>query len=108
MHLFWIVVFGALVHAATGLPTGVLRALGTGLVIVAIATAAIVINTDLTGWLAGVSEEYRAVWFKRVGYTVATKTDLPMLQAFAAGVVCLWFAGRNQRSYTGVQQCHTN
>jgi hypothetical protein len=97
MHLFWCAAFGAGVHAAAGLRRGLLRPLGVALVFGAAVAGALVIGRDLTRWLE-FADEHRHYWPRRVGYTLAVNTDLPLIQALAAGVACLVLAARRGRS----------
>jgi hypothetical protein len=97
MHLFWCVALGAGVHAAAGLRRGLLRPLGVALVFAAIVTGALVVGRDLTRRLEFVGDQ-RHLWPRRVGYTLAVSTDLPLTQALAAGAACLVLAARRGRS----------
>jgi hypothetical protein len=98
MHLFWFVVLAAGVHMATATHPPLLRPLGLVLVVAAVAGAVVVLGGDLSRWIAHIPEQYKSFWPRRLAYTLATNTDLPLVQAFAAGVVCLVLAKRSTRS----------
>jgi hypothetical protein len=98
MHLFWCVVFSAGIHTVCSWRPGLLRPLGIVLVFAATATATALIGQDLNRWFNQFPEEYHAFWLRRVGYILATSTDIPLVQSFAAGVVCLILARRANRS----------
>ncbi len=98
MHLFWFVAFGAGVHAATATRPPLTRPLGVVLVLAALAGAVIVLGVDLSRWLEQVPDRYQSFWPRRLAYTLGTKTDLPLVQALAAGVACLVLAKRSTRS----------
>jgi len=91
MHLFWCVAVAAGTHAATALRPGLLRPLGVVLIITAVATTSLVVGNDLTRWLA-FSDQHRHFWPRRVGYALATTTDVPLVQSLAAGIACLTLA----------------
>lgn len=97
MHLCWCVAFGAVVHAATGLRSGLLRPLGVSLVFAAAVAGALVVGRDLSRWLE-FADPHRHFWPRRVAYTLAVNTDLPLAQALAAGVACLVLAVRRGRA----------
>ena len=44
-------------------------------------------GADLFRWLDRAPEQYHAFWPKRVGYTLATHIDLPLVQGMIAGLV---------------------
>ena len=94
IHLFWCVVLAAGVHAVRAGRPGLLRPLGVVLMLAAVATIAIVVGNDLTRWLE-LPDKYRSLWPRRVGYVLATSTDIPLLQSLAAGGVCLLLARRH-------------
>lgn len=98
MHLFWFVVLGAGVHAAAVLLPGLVRPLGFVLVLAAVAGAAVVLGGDLSRWLEHTPDYYQSFWPHRLAYTLGTKTDLPLVQALAAGAVSLALAKRSTRS----------
>jgi hypothetical protein len=57
----------------------------------------IVLGGDLSRWLEQVPERYQPFWPRRLAYALGTKTDLPLVQALAAGVACLVLAKRSTR-----------
>lgn len=97
MHLFWCVALAAGVHAVRTLRPNLLRPLSATLLLAAAVGIALIVGGDLRAWLAGASDSARAFWPRRVGYTFATKTDYPLLQVLAAGVVCLVLHARTRR-----------
>lgn len=101
MHLFWCVVLAAGVHAVRGWRPGLLRPLGVVLILAALAATALVVGNDLNRWLE-LPDRYRSFWPRRVGYTLAITTDIPLIQSLAAGVGCLLLSRRGNRSTQGV------
>ena len=102
MHLFWCVVLAAGVHAVRGWRPGLLRPLGLVLILAAVAATALVVGTDLTRWLE-LPDRYRHHWPRRVGYILATKTDVPLVQSLAAGVACLILSRRPLKNELAVR-----
>lgn len=98
MHLFWFVALGAAVHAASATRPPLVRTLGVVLVVAAVAGAVLVLGGDLSRWLDQVPDRHQRLWPRRLAYTLATKTDLPLAQALAAGGACLALAKRFTRS----------
>ena len=101
MHLIWGVMLGAAIWGVrrwrpTALwPVGLVLFFGAG------AALAIVIGRDLPAWLDMVGTESSRHWPRRVGYKLATMTDVPLVQSLVAGVVCV-VLGRRPRGIRGV------
>ena len=87
MHLLWVVALGAAVHAVRRWKPTLLRPFGVLLFAVALTATVWIAGADLFRWLDRAPEQYHAFWPKRVGYTVATHIDLPLVQGLIAGVV---------------------
>jgi hypothetical protein len=66
-------------------------------------TTALVAGHDLERWLHRVPEKYHPFWPRRVAYTIATMSDVPLLQSMVAGVVCL-ILGRRRVSLKAEQE----
>src|SRR5205823_10123140 len=89
MHLFWCAVLGACVWAVRGWRPRLLRPVGAVLLLAAAATAAGVVGRDLDRWFRRAPDEYHPLWPRRAAYTIATLTDVPLVQSLVAGAACL-------------------
>lgn len=96
MHLFWGVAFGAGVWAVARWRPVLLRPAGVVLVAGAVAAGAVLIERDLPRWFDSIPDEYHHYWPRRVAYAFAVTTDVPLLQAAAAGVVCFALGARRR------------
>jgi hypothetical protein len=99
MHLLWCVALGAVVSSICKWRPGLLLPLGVVLFIVAAASITAIVGIDLTQWLKSTSEYTRAFWPKRIVYTLATLTDVPLVQSLLAALVCIYF-GRQKKAST--------
>ncbi len=97
MHLLWCVVLGACVHAAHRWRPRILFPLGILLASAGGITAAVLLGTDLHRWLNQVHESNHSDWLRRVGYTLATATDVPIVQSLLASLACLVISKRAHR-----------
>lgn len=70
--------------------------LGSLLTFLALVALGFVITKDVVSWLPSVSEEDRRYLAQRVAYSLAIWTDVPVVQALIAGVVCM-LVGRRRR-----------
>jgi hypothetical protein len=98
MHLFWCVVLGAAVWAICMWRPALLRPFGVVLFLAAAAATAGIVGKDLDDWLRGVPGEFHRYWPRRVAYTIATLTDVPLVQALVAGAACVALGRRTPRS----------
>jgi hypothetical protein len=89
MHLFWCVVLSAAVWSVREWLPRLCLPLGVVLFIGAATTTGVVLGNDLYRWLNSMPEEYRIYWPRRVAYTLATLTDVPLTQSLLAGLVCI-------------------
>ncbi len=89
LHLLWAVGFAAMVWTLVTEKPSALLPVGGFLVLAAVATAAVILSRDVFYWFDHVPAEDHYHWPRRVGYTLATRIDLPILQLLAAGVVCI-------------------
>ena len=100
VHLLWVVLLAAGVWAVLRWRRGLLRPVGWVLITASVATAATVLGGDVGAWVERVPAEYKVFWPKRVGYRLATLTDVPIVQALLAGVACV-FLGRRSGARRG-------
>ena len=91
MHLFWCTVFGAILSAISHFRPGLLRPLGIVLLLATSTVATVLLWNDLSTWFGSAPVEYHSLWPRRVGYTLLTLTDVPLVQSLVAGVACLAF-----------------
>jgi hypothetical protein len=94
MHLFWCIVFGASIWIICGWRPRLLQPLGVLLLLAATVTAAVVVGYDLERWFHRVTAQHHPFWWRRVAYTIATLSDVPLLQSIVAGVVCIMLGRR--------------
>ncbi|QEL17757.1 hypothetical protein [Limnoglobus roseus] len=94
LHLLWAVGFAMTVWTVTTEWPAALRPLGWLLVFTAVATAAAVPGRDVFRWFDHVPAEDHHYWPRRLGYTLATRTDVPLAQTLAAGVAYLMLGRR--------------
>ncbi|OWK47018.1 hypothetical protein [Fimbriiglobus ruber] len=93
MHVFWCVVLACFVWSVATWRPRALYFTGVALLIVGGSCLVAIVARDLSEWVSRMPEEYQAYWPRRVAYTLATHSDLPVVQALLAGVVCA-IAGR--------------
>ena len=94
MHLFWCVVFGAIIWAVREWRPASLRPAGVILLLVATAATAVVVGRDLFQWLEWMPAVERHYWPRRVAYILLTLTDIPLVQSLIAGIAGIVFGGR--------------
>ena len=94
MHLFWAVILAGGVYFVRAVRPALLRPLGFVACIAALVAGSVLIGPDLSLWLERVSAGDRHFWPRRVGYVVATSTDLPVVQGFMAGVAAVLLGRR--------------
>jgi hypothetical protein len=97
MHLFWCVVFGAIVWAVRRWRPSSLRVCGMILLLIATVATAVFVGRDLYEWLEWMPAVERHYWPRRVAYLLLTLTDIPLVQSLIAGVVCIVLGGRPVR-----------
>ncbi len=100
IHLLWFVVLAA---GFWGLRRACPRLVRpVGFIVAAFASVAIslMIADDLPHWLEYLPAGDRHVWPKRVGYLLATHTDVPMVQSWIAGISAV-IVGRRVRGCRG-------
>jgi hypothetical protein len=89
MHLFWCVVFSAGVWTVCRWWPFQSRRIGIAILIIAFGLCFVVIGRDIINWLSLASPEDAHFWPRRMAYTIATQSDLPLLQSILAGAMCL-------------------
>lgn len=94
MHLFWGVAFAAGVWAVRRRPR-LLRTGGAAVFVAAGLTAAAVVGRDVLEWVSWASPDVAGYWPRRAAYVLATKNDLPLVQAAAAGAAGMILGGRS-------------
>jgi hypothetical protein len=97
MHLFWCVVFGAIVWAARRWRPASLRVCGMILLLIATAATAVAVGRDLSEWLEWMPAVERHYWPRRVAYFLLTQSDLPLVQSLMAGLAGIVLGGRPAR-----------
>lgn len=98
LHLLWCVAIGAMVCSIRKWRPVLLLPGGFFLFLVVVVTAAVVIGKDLHDWYDKVPSKYRVFWPKRIDYTLATLTDVPLVQSLLAALVCIYLGRRRASS----------
>ena len=104
VHFLWSVALAGGLWILNRLAPGVVRPVGWISVIWATLAIGVLLTGDLPRWLDRTSDLPGTLWPKRVGYLLATETDLPLIQAVVAGLVAVVFGRRNRGRcpHTGV------
>ncbi len=96
LHLLWCVAFGATIWAARRFITKNLLPLGLVLGAGAALGIGITLAEDLPKWTAHLPDELHRLWPRRVAYILATRTDVPLVEALVAGAVCTALGRRSR------------
>lgn len=97
LHLLWCVVLAAMVRSIWKWRPGLLLPIGCSLFILAAAATAGIVGRDLQVWFDRSPESFHLFWYKRIAYTIATLTDVPLAQTLLAALVCIGLALRKAR-----------
>ena len=82
----------AAVAAMRHLSPGRLRLLGAAVTVTGGTGLLVLVGRDLSRWLGALPPELRRYALQRALFVIGTSTDLPLVQAVAAGAVC-WAVG---------------
>jgi hypothetical protein len=94
MHLFWAVAFVPFVAwGPTKAKPRQLRLVGMLVFLGSLLAIVVVIGRDLLGWLPQMPADVQAFWPRRALYTLATLSDVPLVQGLLAGAIC-WSVGQ--------------
>ncbi|QVL31589.1 hypothetical protein KIH39_22525 [Telmatocola sphagniphila] len=89
MHAFWLIALLALVWVVHFRSSRFLRPLAAAFLAVGCFGAFGLAGKDLIRWCQSVSVEDQQYWPKRVGYILATSTDLPFVELAISGLIGL-------------------
>lgn len=98
LHLLWGVGLGAAGWAIWLWRPAAIRSVGGILILAAVVTTAAVVVRDVFRWFDHVPDADHRHWPRRALYTLAVRTDLPILQALVAGVAGTMIGRRSCRS----------
>jgi hypothetical protein len=97
IHLFWCVVLSTGVCVIRGWKPHLLQPVGILLLLVAVMAIVAIVGNDLTRWFQRYSPSTHSFWPQRVAYTIATTSDVPLIQSFLAGTACLVLSYRRRK-----------
>jgi len=98
MHLFWCVVIGAAIWSIREWRPGLLIPVGLALFVVSVPSTILIVGNDLHYWVKSLPDKHHPFWPRRIVYTLATLTDVPLLQSILAALVCIGL-GRQKAKY---------
>ncbi|MBI1914082.1 MAG: hypothetical protein HYS12_05005 [Planctomycetes bacterium] len=100
MHLFWgLVLVPPVAWGTARLPPRRLRWTGALLLALGVVGIGLVVARDVLVWLPSVAPRYRDPYIlpRRTFYSLATLSDVPLVQVALAGTVC-WFLGKRREA----------
>ena len=111
LHLLWCIVAAATVHWLASRNAGDIRIEGMLLILLSGVAIFWFVGRDLLDWVSLVSAEYAAYRPRRIGYTLATQSNLPLIPILVAGMVCYQIgrrrAGEKSKSVHSVPKNNT-
>lgn len=104
VHLLWCVALAGGFWALRKSIPILVRPVGILISVLATVGIAVLLGNDVPNWIEHTSKYPGAFWPKRVGFLIATETEVPLVQALLAGIWAARFEpARNTHCSSGVR-----